>query len=685
MPADRLTAFPRRHPIWTGLAVLVLLLIVFFDWNWFRHPLERYLSNKTHREFRISDLHVKLGFTPTIRMRDVYFSNADWSKQDPMARIKQIEFSISLRDLPQKILVPRVALTEPDFVFERLADDRKNWIFSDPNDKSPSKLRISTLSVDQGRLRYFDHGEPFTLDVHASTFDPEKLPQARDADAKPQNNKYSTRYTFTGSYHGSTFEGKAQTGEVLSFQESGVPFPVQGELAAGTTKLWVEGTIADAAKITGIDTRLRISGQTLANLYPFLLLPLPASPPYSLAGHLVLKGDKFTMDDLAGKIGSTDVSGSAGYLRREPRPLLTADLHSKLLDVSDLGPLVGVQTKETGGKPRTTQAQTRDRPTAKVAERTADPDHILPAGSFDGSRLQKIDAKVDLDAKRLKVPVDKLPLESMRAALRLDDAVLKLQPLEFGFAGGSIVSQITLDARQPTIDTHLDTVFRGIQLARLLPQNEKVAQGVGRVSATVKLHGRGNSIADAAAKVDGRISAAVAGGRVSNLLDAVSGLNGGKIIQLLVGGDRTINVRCGGTVFDVKEGRGTSSLFVVDTEQTEILGNGSFDLENERFDLTITPRPKRPGILSLRTPVRVYGRFNKADFELYKGPLIARAGGALALAAVAAPLAALAPLIETGPGESVDCGQVEQQTMGAQRQAAQPAGKAAAKRAAPTK
>ena len=78
-----------------------------------------------------------------------------------MAKIEKLEFSISLRDLPEKILVPRVALTRPDLVFERLPDNRKNWILSDPSDTSPSKLRISTLSVDHGHLRYIDHGEPF--------------------------------------------------------------------------------------------------------------------------------------------------------------------------------------------------------------------------------------------------------------------------------------------------------------------------------------------------------------------------------------------------------------------------------------------------------------------------------------------------------------------------------------------
>ena len=671
--AQRIARFPQRHPVLavlSGLLLLILLLVLLFDWNWVRPPLERYISQKTQREFRASDLDVHLGWrlAPTIKLRDVRFGNADWSTQnEPMASIEQVEFSISLRDLPEKILVPRVALTRPDLLFERLPDNRKNWILSDPSDTGPSKLRISTLSVDQGRLRYLDHGEPFSLDVQASTFDPATQQKARDADAAPSNERYTTRYKFSGKYHDATFNGTALTGEVLSFQESGVPFPIQGELAAGTTRLWVEGTIADAANISGIDTRLRIEGKTLANIYPFLLLPLPASPPYRLEGHLVLKGNRYTMDDMRGRIGSTDVSGKVAYVDQKPRPLLTGELRSRNLDLADLGPMIGIETKETGGKPKLTQQQTRDRPTAKTRQDRVDPTHLLPSGTFDGSRLQKIDAEVDLTATRLNVP-ESLPLDSLKASLRLHDAIMKVAPVDFGFAGGKIAARATLDARAPIIKSDVEIDLQGIQLAQFVPDNQTIAKGAGRAGATLRLSGAGNSIADAAAKADGRIATTIVNGRVSNLLDAASSLNLGKVLALLAGGDKDIVIRCGGAVFDVKGGRGKSTLFVVDTEQTQVLGDGWFDLEHERFELTVAPTPKEAGVLSLRTPVRVYGTFSDPDFELKKGPLVARAGAMAALAATA-PLAALAALIEHGPGQETDCGSVRQQVRGAARQA----------------
>lgn len=55
------------------------------------------------------------------------------------------------------------------------------------------------------------------------------------------------------------------------------------------------------------------------------------------------------------------------------------------------------------------------------------------------------------------------------------------------------------------------------------------------------------------------------------------------------------------------------------------------------------------GVLSLRTPINLEGSFSDVHVSPDKKPLLARASGALALAAVSL-LAALIPLIETGPG-----------------------------------
>ena len=667
------------------MGMLVVLLVI-FDWNWLRRPLERYVSDKTQRAFRVADLDVDLGLTPTIKLKGIYFANAPWSKStDPMATIGALEFSVSLRDLWQgKVLVPRAALSHADLVFEKSPEQRNNWVLQEPTQSAePSKFRIGSISVDQGRLRYTDHAAPFNVDIAVSTFDPAAASQSKDADASPENDRYTTRYVFKGKYHGAGFSGDALTGNVLSFMESDVLFPIKGALNAGTTRLNVEGTVADVAAITAIDVKLRIAGQTLASLYPFLLLPLPATPPYDFRGHLVLKGNRYAIDDLSGKIGSTDVSGSGAYVAQEPRPLLTAKLKSKQLNIADLGPIIGIETKDSLRAVNTppTQAETNTRAQAQAKERqtggdkilptgttAAKGDGILPSGKFEGGRLKAIDAEVDYAAADLKAPSG-LSVESMKFSFKLNDAVAQLTPLEFGFAGGRIVSDIAIDARdEKNLRSRLNVDFRNIKIAQLFPDKPDIAKGVGEIGAQVRLQGAGNSIADAAGSASGSVTAAVANGRISNIIDAAAGLNGGKLLTLFVGGDKDIQLNCGALYFDVKDGIGQSQLFVLDTEQTRVDGAGSFNLKEEQFAFTVEPKPKKPGILSLRTPVYLHGSFRHPDFSLDKGRLFLRAGGAVALAFVN-PLAAILPLIETGPGANTDCARVLAPVQGAQQQA----------------
>jgi uncharacterized protein involved in outer membrane biogenesis len=671
-----------------GLFALLVVVCLLFDWDWLRHPLERYVTRTTQRDFRISNLDVDMGWTPAIKMKDVVFANAGWSSQaPPMAQVQSLEFTVSLRDLfDHKILVPRVALSHADFLFENAADGRKNWLLDDPSlSTGTSTFRISSLSVNQGHLRYINHGEPMTVDIEASTFDPEVAPTMTHADAAQHNTSYTTRYSFSGKYHEASFSGEALTGDVLSFQESGIPFPIKGKLNAGTTRALVEGTLADVVNISAIDVQLQIEGSTLANLYPFLLLPLPASPPYAFRGHLVQKDERYGIDDLSGKIGVTDIHGSGDYLRKEPRPLLTAKLESKLLKLSDLGPMIGLETKETAAKAGVsvmpTQADTNTREKAQAKERQSGGDKVLPAGGlaakgdgilprgkFDGRRIGAIDADVDYAAARLDAPTA-LPVENMKFSFHLHDAVAKLTPLQFGFAGGNIVSDITIDARQEKLlHSTFDTDFRHIQVAKLFPAMPKLAKGAGELGVQIRLKGAGASIADVAGTANGTLTVAIANGRISNLLDALAGLNGGKIIALLVGGDKDIAVRCGGAAFGVRDGIGKSQLFVVDTEQTRVDGSGTFNLKDEKFNFTVTPKPKKPSILSLRTPLYLYGSFRHPQYGLDKEKLVWRVGSAIALDLIS-PFAAVLPLIETGSGTDSNCAQILAPVQDAQRQA----------------
>jgi uncharacterized protein involved in outer membrane biogenesis len=89
------------------------------------------------------------------------------------------------------------------------------------------------------------------------------------------------------------------------------------------------------------------------------------------------------------------------------------------------------------------------------------------------------------------------------------------------------------------------------------------------------------------------------------------------------------------------------------------------------MDLRVKPETKALRLFTLRTPFYVRGTFKKPDLQLDKKVLALKGGAAVALAVVAAPAAALLPLINTGPGEDSPCAALLKQA-GAKPQAPPP-------------
>jgi uncharacterized protein involved in outer membrane biogenesis len=131
-------------------------------------------------------------------------------------------------------------------------------------------------------------------------------------------------------------------------------------------------------------------------------------------------------------------------------------------------------------------------------------------------------------------------------------------------------------------------------------------------------------------------------------------LDGAKLIKLLFTGDKNVPVRCGVIDFDIEKGMMKNKTFVFDTTETILLGEGQISLVDESIGMKLSPEPKDPSVLSLRTPVHIAGTFK--DPLIYPDKILAvRIGAAVLLGVFATPLASLIPLIETGPGEDANC------------------------------
>lgn len=635
----------RRHPVLAVLGVIVLavvVLVLLWDWNWFKRPIERYVEARTHRSFHIDgNLDVDLGRTTVVRADGVRFGNAAWSKAPEMASARRIEAGIRVWPLLRRdVIVPDIRLSKPELRLEKGPKGAGNWDFL-PKDQAPSKwdMRFQRLWIKDGRLQFLDPAAKTDIDV-----DVDSLAQDKAGAAPPIGVKGD------GHWKGNRFTLRGRAESPLDLRDTDSPYRIDAHAQAGATKAHARGTLLDPLRLRDFDLALALSGKNLEDLYPLLGLALPPTPPYALDGRLTrdIDGKRTTWhyDRFSGKVGDSDLAGSASVTTGGARPYLRGDLVSRKLDFDDLAGFVGGAPDTGGGE------STNPELAALAAQRAASP-RLLPDTPYNLEKLRAMDADVRLKAARIVAP--KLPLDDMDAHLKLEGGLLRLDPLNFGVAGGDIRSTIRMDARESPIRTRADIGARGLNLGKLLPDSKLAQDAIGKIGGDIHLAGAGNSIATMLGTSDGTAIVGMGKGRISNLVMELAGLDIAEALKFLIEGDRQIPIRCAFGDFKVADGLMTANALAFDTTDTIIVGEGTISLKDETLQLRLRPRPKDRSFLVLRSPLIAEGTFKHPRFH----PDYARVGlrGAIALVlANIAPPAALLATIELGPGKDADCG-----------------------------
>ncbi|MCK9389459.1 MAG: AsmA family protein [Sulfuritalea sp.] len=623
-----------------ALVVLAVLFIAIFGWNWLRAPIERMATEKTGRVLAINgELSLKPGWPlPRVQAESVTFANPDWATEKQMVTADRVEITIDLPQLlRQNIVLPEVRFERPVVYLEQGSDGRKNWLLDRQQQDEKARIRIDRLTLDDGQIGYDDVDKKTRIRSTLST-------------SNTQQARAGLGFTAQGQYQGLPLNAHGNGGPVLGLQDEDTPYPLKVYLSVGHTHVKADGSITSLLKFSAMDMQLALRGDSLAQLFPLLGIAFPETRAYATDGHIVRAGRTWRYENFSGRIGDSDIAGSLRIDTSGKRPAMSADLVSKLLDIDDLGPLIGA-------KPGKLQAakQAAAPPSAPSAATPAQA-RVLPDTPFKTERWNSVDAEVTLKARTIR-RAKELPLENLVTHLSLRDSVLTLDPLDVGVAGGQLNAVISLDGRTDPIVAHARVRARKILLARLFPTVDLNQASIGQVNGEFDLAGKGNSVGRMLANSSGKVGLVVAGGEISKLMMEKVGLHLWEILELKLSGDRLVKLRCGVADFDVKQGSMSARALIFDTEVTTIIGTGNIDLAQERLDLTLNQKTKNTSPLALRSPIYIRGSFAKPAVEVDKGRIAARAFGAIALGIVN-PLLTLIPLIDAGPGKDSDCGQL---------------------------
>ncbi|PSJ16379.1 AsmA family protein [Nitrosomonas supralitoralis] len=588
---------------WIGISLLAafflfaLLLLSMKNWNWARDTVSQKISDMTGRNFAINgNLIVDWSLTPHIRIEEIQFENADWSKQRNMLELAALDIRIDLIELIKgRVLFPEIMLTKPHIILQKSSKGESNWEFqidsSDPENKTEIPV-IERLRIAQGRLVYQDPSTDTEIITTIATI------------REHTHEEELTELHAEGIFNGQSLTIYLNAGPLVALREAEIPYPLTLALQVGETNIKVKGTLMQPLQLKDLHLQFAMQGPDPEQLSQILGFPMPSLPPYRLGGNISHHKDIWQIKNLSGRVGDSDLAGTISISTGAEKLFIKADLTSKKIDLDDMGPLIGL-TPDTGPGETASLAQQK-----KAKEEAIDP-FVLPNDPIDFKKLQTINADLTFRSKHIK---SKLPVDDLLVRVIIDNGHLILAPLDFGVATGNIRTRLELDTRTQPVKSKIETEIRHVQLGEILRQLEIADKSAGLIGGQSVFWFEGNAIAEMLASADGGLLMIMTGGQLDDLLVELAGLDIGEALVTLFDKDNDAQINCAYVDLPVAGGVMNMDNFVVDTQDTVFLSKGIIDLNKEKFDLIIDPQPKDLSIFSARAPLHIEGTFKKPTF-----------------------------------------------------------------------
>jgi AsmA family protein len=628
------------------IAVLLVLLLILslLDWNALRGPLGRMLSRSTHRQVVFGgDLRVHLfSTTPNVDVQNLTIGNPDWTGGGNMIELPHVHVAALLSQLfLGRLVLQTLELDNPKVSLLQDKSGRANWDFSDPQapknkSQKPTKLPpLRHFALRGGALKVDDAVRKLTFDGTVG--------------AAEGGGGSSTPFRLVGQGTLNKEPFKLEfDGDALLDLKLDHPYKFKATIDAGPSSARVSATIAKPFDFGELDADLELQGQNLANLYYLTNLALPLTPPYQLSVRAHRDGNHFALNDIAGKIGSSDIhgKGTVDLADKDGRPRLTASVASHSLNLNDLGAAfgAGVPQPDEGSKPSQTPAP-RKEPISPL---------LLPVFEFQFDRLKAMDAAVDFRAD--SVQTQKVPFKNVAFKLKLDHGVLNIDPVDFELPEGKLAGQISLNtsAGAPAVD--LDIRLTDVHLDQFKGKTATTAPLSGVMQGRLRLAGQGNSVHAIAADANGTLSVVVPDGQMREAFAELLGIDMVHGLGLLLDKkDKNVDVRCGIIEFELKDGDAQAERLLFDTTNVIVNGDGHITLNDEKLDLNLRGEPKKFRFDRLRSPINIRGTLRHPSVSLSTPALIKQGAVATGLAVIGTPIAAALAFIDPGLAKDADC------------------------------
>lgn len=481
-----------------------------------------------------------------------------------------------------------------------------------------AELDKKSLSIVDSRLHYLDRQTATDVIVEIDS-------------RKTATGARGVAVNARGQVNGSEAELDLTGGPLLDIDDPNKPYPLKANLTVADTTVNAKGTITQPLRMKDVDMNVLAEGPDPVQLNQLTGLNLPHLPPYKAKGHLLREDESWYLRDIRSQVGDSDLSGNIRWdTQGREQSMVWADLYSKKLDVDGL-------------------TSANDSQLSNDITDADGSEQVIPEEEFESKQLQGFGGRIKYRAA--EVVASGVPLDDLKLDLQLDNGQLELTPLSFGVGRGTVRLELWADTTVKPVGGHANIELSRVGLNDLLAPFELADESYGRLGGRGEFNFSGASLSQALANLQGEMQLAMTNGRLDATLIEAAGLDAGELLFGLFGDDPDpVSIQCAYVDLDANSGIVDLRSFTIATSDSNILGDGTVNLQKEEFELVIEAHPKDFSILSGSSPIRFHGSFSNPRIDAVSDELIGR-GVLAAIGAAVFPPAALLPLVELGETE----------------------------------
>lgn len=549
------------------------------DFNRYKELIVKTVRDTTGRELTIGDIQVKASFNPTIEVKNVTFSNAEWAKTPVMVSADAVDLGFAVLPLLRKnVVIDMFKLSGAVVNLEETAGGKANWEFTLPElpvkqEKQAEISLIKTAKADDAVASNDMTSFLSSLVVKQVALENVKInytnksskTESYDISYLNLEEGISGSIDFKFDVNKGLYSGSGTVG-ALNLLNSSSGYPVKANLDVMGIKAAVEVMLYD------IMGNIRFEGT--ANARGFM----GKNSGYNEAADVAFQGDLEKIDATikSFKIAGNDIAGTVKVNLATKVPAVSAVLSSPKIDISSF------------------EGNTKSAYDFSII-RSAQATTLVPATAIPYQQLYEVNANADITVLQL-VNRNVVLANNLGINAKINNGIASVKILKGTIADGNITANLDLNAQSQSVAVNADISKMNLMKLMKAFEADSAAFNFSSGSDTdihVKLNANGSTLAGIVDNLNGQVVAVVNKSQLH--LGNIGLLKGNVISQLfdtlkLTKGNDDLNLSCAVVRADVKNGNAEfPNGIVMNADKFTLVANGNVNLKNDKISVSVKP------------------------------------------------------------------------------------------------